>query len=273
MAAQGEADLIADLAYPLPVTVIAELLGIPASDHDQFHVWSDALARSLDLIEAREVYEKASVAAAELTDYLRGIVAQRRGNLRDDLLSALIAAEEAGDHLTAEELYATCALLLVAGHETTINLIGNGTLALLQNPAARQQLQNDPALIKTAVEELLRFDSPVQMTSRMAFETFELRGQTIRQGQQVAFLFGAANHDPERFADPGQLNLSRDPNPHLAFGNGIHYCLGAPLARLEGQIALSTLVRRFPNLQLAAETPVYRDNYVLRGLEILRVTF
>src|SRR5690606_11798387 len=142
-------------------------------------------------------------AAAELTDYLRGIVAQRRGNLRDDLLSALIAAEEAGDHLTEEELYATCALLLVAGHETTINLIGHGTLALLQNAAAHQQLQNDPALIKTAVEELLRFDSPVQMTSRMAFETFDLRGQTIRQGQQVAFLFGAANHDPERFADPG----------------------------------------------------------------------
>ena len=271
--AEGDGDLIAGLAYPLPVTVIAALLGIPAEDHDQFHVWSDALARSLDLTEVTEVYEKASAAAAELTDYLRRIVAQRRGHLRDDLLSALIAAEEAGDRLSEEELYATCALLLVAGHETTINLIGNGTLALLQNPEAWQQLQANPTLIKTAVEELLRYDSPVQMTSRMALEDMEIRGQTVRRGQQVAFLLGAANHDPERFAQPGTLDLSRDPNPHLAFGNGIHYCLGAPLARLEGQIAISTLLRRLPHLRLAAEASTYRDNYVLRGLESLKVIF
>jgi pimeloyl-[acyl-carrier protein] synthase len=270
---QGSADLIADLAYPLPVTVIAEMLGIPAEDHDQFHAWSNTLARSLDLTDEAQVYDRASEAAEMLTDYLRVTIARRRSDLRSDLLSALIAAEEGGDRLSEHELYATCALLLIAGHETTINLIGNGALALLRHPEALHRLRQAPGRLRTAVEELLRYDSPVQMTSRVALETIELRGQRIRAGQQVSFLLGAANHDPERFGHPATLDIDRDPNPHVAFGGGIHYCLGAPLARLEGQIALGTVLRRMPDLALAAEHPEYRDNFILRGLRSLPVTF
>jgi cytochrome P450 len=271
--AAGQADIIADLAYPLPVNVIAEMLGIPARDHEQFRGWSDDLARSLDLTDDPEVYNRASRSAVALTDYLREIIANRRRQPQNDLLSALIAAEEDGGRLTEDELYATCALLLIAGYETTINLIGNGLFALLRHPDQLQRLRQNPELIRSAVEELLRYDSPVQMTSRIALTDIELHGRTIRAGQEVAFLLGAANYDTQRFTEPYQLDLSRDPNPHLSFGSGIHYCLGAPLARLEGQIALSTLLRRLPNLALATETPEYRDNYVLRGLLSLPVTF
>ena len=271
--AAGRADLIAELAYPLPVTVIAAMLGVPAEDHAQFHAWSDALAHSLDLTEDPEVYTRASRAAVALTAYLRTIIEQRRRQPQDDLLSALILAEEGGGRLSEDELYATVTLLLVAGHETTVNLIGNGVLALLRHPDQLRRLRDEPGLIRTAVEELLRYDSPVQATSRVARADLEIGGHTIRAGQQVSFLLGAANHDPARFADPTRLDLSRDPNPHLAFGSGIHYCLGAPLARLEGQIAINTLVQRLPGLALAPERPEHRDNYVLRGLRRLRVTF
>jgi pimeloyl-[acyl-carrier protein] synthase len=273
VAAAGQADLIADLAYPLPVTVIAELLGIPREDHQEFHGWSDSLARSLDLTDDPEVYNRASQAAATLTEYLREIIAQRRREPREDLLSALIQAEEGGGRLTQDELYATVALLLLAGHETTINLIGNGVLALLRNPEQLNRLRENPALIRPAIEELLRYDGPVQMTSRIALEDVEVRGETISAGQSVAFLLGAANHDPERFAAPQQLDIGRDPNQHLGFANGIHYCLGAPLARLEGQIAISTLLARMPELALVTDAPEYRDNFVLRGLRELPVTF
>jgi cytochrome P450 len=225
------------------------------------------------LTDDPEVYNRASAAAVALTDYLREIIAHRRRQPQDDLLSALITAEEGEGRLSEEELYATCALLLIAGHETTINLIGNGLLALLCHPDQLNRLRQEPELIRTAVEELLRYDSPVQMTSRIAFEDMEIRGQKIRAGQEVAFMLGAANHDSERFANPHQLDLSREPNPHLSFGNGIHYCLGAPLARLEGQIALNTLLRRLPGLALVTKTPEYRDNYILRGLRSLPVTF
>jgi pimeloyl-[acyl-carrier protein] synthase len=271
--AAGHADVIADLAYPLPVTVIAEMLSIPPEDHEQFHDWSDALAHSLDLTDDPQVYNRASHAAVELTKYLREIVARRRRQPGDDLLSALIEAEEGGGRLTEDELYATVALLLLAGHETTINLIGNGVLALLRNPDQLRRIRENPALIRPAIEELLRYDGPVQMTSRVALENLEIRGQTIRAGQQVAFLLGAANHDPERFAAPQKLDVGREPNQHLAFANGIHYCLGAPLARLEGQIAISALLGRMPELALATEAPEYRDNFVLRGLRSLPVTF
>lgn len=271
--ATGQADLIADVAYPLPVTVIAEMLGIPAQDHDQFHAWSDDLARSLDLIDVPEVYDRASRSAEALTDYLREIAAVRRRQPQDDLLSALILAEEGEGRLSEEEVYATCALLLIAGHETTINLIGNGLLALLQHPDQLHRLRQNPDLIHTAIEEMLRYDSPVQLTSRISFEPIELDGQTIPAYQQVAFLLGAANHDPACFAEPHHFDIGRDPNPHLAFGNGIHYCLGAPLARMEGAIAINTLLRRLPDLALAADNPEYRDNYVLRGLKSLPVTF
>jgi cytochrome P450 len=266
-------DLMADLAYPLPVTVIAEMLGIPRDDQDQFHEWSNALARSLDLTDVAAVYDKASEAAAVFTDYLADLAEQRRRQPQKDLLSALVAVENEGEHLTANELYATSSLLFVAGHETTINLIGNGILALLRHPEQLALLQENSGLMKTAVEELLRYDSPVQMTSRIALEDIEYKEHTFRRGTQVAFLLGAANHDPERFEKPSQLNITRQKNQHLSFGGGIHYCLGAPLARLEGEIALTTLLRRMPNLQLAVETPEYTDNYLLRGLKSLSLTF
>lgn len=287
LAAAGGGDLIAGLAYPLPVTVIAGMLGLPEQDFAYLHGLSDRLARSLDLTEDIALYNAASQAAAELTDYLRGIVAGRKQRLASarrsewpserqsdgpvDLLTALIAAEEAGDHLTEDELYATVALLLIAGHETTINLIGNGMKALLENPTEMERLRVQPGLIRTAVEELLRYDSPVQMTGRIALDDIDIAGQTIRRGQSVSFLFGAANRDPQRFPDPHKLHIERDPNPHLAFGGGIHYCIGAPLARLEAQIAIGALLRRFPTLELAG-TPLYRPNFILRGLESLRVT-
>jgi cytochrome P450 len=269
----GRMDVIADLAYPLPVTVIARMLGVPDADTDLFHGWSDALARALDYTDDSAVYLQASEAAEAFTAYLRGLIAERRVNPQDDLLSAMAAVEEAGDSLTEMELLATCTLLLTAGHETTINLIGNGTLALLRHPEQMEQLKQNPGLMKTAVEELLRYDSPVQATSRGVYEEIEVGGQKIAAGQHVNFMLGAANHDPERFENPGVLNLARQPNPHLAFGSGIHYCLGAPLARLEGQIAFTTLLRRMPQLGLETDSSKYRNNFTLRGLESLPVSF
>lgn len=269
--AQHSFDLMAALAYPLPVAVICALLGVPAADNVRFHAWSDAIARSLDLTEDPAVYDRAAAAAEQLQGYLDGLLVERRARPQSDLISALVAVEEQGERLTRAELFATCALLLIAGHETTVNLIGNGTLALLRNPEQWQLLKDNPALIETAVEELLRYDGPVQMTSRIVHEDVELRGHVFRAGQEVAFLLGAANHDPVRFANPGKLDITRADNRHLGFGGGIHYCLGAPLARLEGEIAFSMLARRMPNLQLASDTVTYRDNFVLRGLTALPV--
>ena len=271
--AQGHMDVIADLAYPLPVTVIAEMLGIPPADHLAFHALSNDLARSLDLTEETAVYDRASQAAETFRAYLAQLADERRQRPQDDLLSALVAVEEAGERLNTNELYATCAFLFVAGHETTINLIGNGTLALLQHPDQLALLRNDPTLAGTAVEELLRYDSPVQMTSRMVLEDFEYNGRFFHRGDSIAFLLGSANHDPDRFEQPQQLNLQRQKNQHLSFGSGIHYCLGAPLARLEGQIAITTLLERMPNLALAGIEPEHGGNYLLRGLKHLHVAF
>jgi pimeloyl-[acyl-carrier protein] synthase len=270
---QGKMDLIADFAYPLPVAVICALLGIPAADHRYFHGWSDAIARALDLTDAEEVYTQASIAAVELTDYLDGLLAERRRQPQADLFSALVAVEEEGARLTREELFATCSLLLIAGHETTVNLIGNGTFALLQHRTQWERLAANPALAESAVEELLRYDSPVQMTARRVQEEFSYQGYIFQEGFQVAFMLGAANRDAARFEAPEQLDITRDSKAHLALGGGIHYCLGAPLARLEGAIAFATLTRRFPNLTLDETRVSYRDNYTLRGLEKLMVTF
>ena len=269
MAEKEQVDVIADLAYPLPVAVICEMLGVPLADQGLFHAWSAALVRSLDLTDEPAVYNRASVAAAEMTAYFDALLAERRAQPQTDILSALVAAEEAGDRLTTEELFGTCALLLVAGHETTVNLIGNGTLALLRHPDQWQRLRDEPGLIASAVEELLRYDSPVQLTSRAALIDVTYKGQRFPRGTFVTFLLGAANHDPAVFADPTRLDVGRANNRHLAFGGGIHYCLGAPLARLEGEIALGTLARRLPTLALAGGPPVYRDNVALRGLEAL----
>jgi cytochrome P450 len=266
-------ELIADLAYPLPVTVICVLLGVPPADHVRFHGWSDAIARSLDLTDASAVYDRAADAAVALTDYLGGLLEERRARPREDLLSALVAVEEQGDRLTRDELFATCALLLIAGHETTVNLIGNGTLALLRHPDQWRRVREEPDLIPTAVEELLRYDSPVQLTARVALEDVPYRDHLFRRGSQVTVLLGSANRDPDQFAAPETLDVGRRDNRHLSFGGGIHYCLGAPLARLEGEVVLRALTRRMPGLELAADRVEYRDNLTLRGLQALPLAF
>ena len=216
------------------------------------------MAASLDPLVSQELAQRAGEARDALHGYLRGIIAERRRAPRADLISALVAVEERGEILSEPELVVMCTLLLIAGHETTVNLIGNGMLALIQHPEQYAQLREAPGLIGTAVEELLRFDSPVQLTGRIASEPLEMGGQHIEAGQWVLPLLGAANRDPQQFAQPERLDLTRNPNPHLGFGRGIHFCLGAPLARLEGQVAIAALVQRFGTLELAAP-PVRRD--------------
>jgi cytochrome P450 len=271
--ADGHMDLIAQFAYRLPVTLIAEMLGVPPEDHRVFQQWSKQLVKGLDLIDKTEVQAGLEEAIEAFNSYFSGLIAARRTAPKDDLLSALVAAEASGDRLSEPELYATCRLLLVAGHETTVNLIGNGVLALLRHEDPRRQLQEHPELIAPAIEELLRYDGPIQLISRTVLEEVVYQGHTLRQGQVVGFLIGAANRDPGQFEQPGQLDLTRRHNPHLAFGHGIHYCLGAPLARLEGQIAINTLLQDMPKLTLATETLTYQDNFVFRGLEALPVSW
>src|SRR5438067_3076590 len=249
----GQFDLIADLAYPLPVVVIAELLGVPPEDRSVFHEWSALLAASLDPLVSPELMQRVLPAREALHTYLRGIIAERRREPKSDLISALVSVEERGDTLSEPELVVMCTLLLIAGHETTVNLIGNGTLALLEHPGQLERLRADPSLIGSAIEELLRFDSPVQLTGRIAAEQIQIDGQTISAGAWVLPLLGAANRDPAQFAEPDVLDLGRNPNSHVAFGRGIHFCLGAPLARLEAEVAIGMLVRKFKNLRLAAE--------------------
>jgi cytochrome P450 len=267
---EGSLEVIADLAYPLPVTVIAEMLGVPPEDYQIFKDWSATLAANLDPLRAGEMREAAFDARDALSEYLSGIVEKRRARPRDDMISALLAVEESGDVLSHRELLIMCNLLLIAGHETTVNLIGNGLRALLTHPDQLERLRDEPDLIETAVEELLRFDSPVQLTGRVVSEDLEVGGVQMRPGHFVMVLLGAANRDPAQFPDPDRLDLARHPNQHLSFGRGIHFCLGAPLARVEGQVAIGSLVRRFPRLRLDGE-PVQRDTVTLRGLESLPV--
>ena len=269
-------DVIADLAYPLPVSVISEMLGVPAEDRDLFRGWSADIARSLDAIvlpTEPEVVERGNAARHALSSYFRALIAERRRRPQRDLLSDLIAAEEQGDKLSEEELMATILLLFVAGHETTVNLIGNGTLALLRNPNQLEALRRSPALIGGAIEELLRYDAPVQRTGRMPNTDVELGGKRIAKGDLVLSLIGAANRDPAHFAEPDRLDLARADNRHLAFGWSIHFCLGAPLARAEAQAAIGTMARRMPALALATPTPDWREASALRGLKTLPVTF
>jgi cytochrome P450 len=267
----GSLELIADLAYPLPVAVICELLGVPAGDRARFGSWSsDAsrlLDRDIDLDEA--ALERGATAIAGFTEYFGGLVQQRRADPTDDLLSGLIVAEERGQRLTWEELFSTIILLYLAGHETTVNLIGNGTLALLQHPDQLRRLRDDPTLGRSAVEELLRYESPVHVTARIATTDLQVAGVPITAGEQVVVLVAAANHDPEVFADPDDLDLGRPDNRHLSFSAGMHYCLGAALARLEGEMAFGALLRRFPRLELVDPHPHFREHLVLRGLRKL----
>lgn len=273
VAGQGQMDLIADLAYPLPVIIIAEMLGVPPEDHAIFQAWSHQLVQGLDLIDTSHLAEKHSAAIEAFQAYFAKLIAARRQKPKDDLLTALVQAEADGERLTESELYTTSRLLLIAGHETTVNLIGNSVLALLQNPNQRALLAANPNLITPAVEEFLRYDSPIQLVGRTALEEVVYEGHTFQKGQAIYALLGAANRDPAQFKNAATLDITRQKNPHLAFSHGIHYCLGAPLARLEGQIAINTLLQRLPHLALNTDTLTYRDNFVFRGLETLPVTF
>jgi cytochrome P450 len=263
-------DVVADFAVPLPVTVIAEMLGIPAEDRATFKRWSDVLVGFLDPVAAPAPAVMRTT-VEEFFAYVGRIAAERRARPADDLLSALVAAEDAGEKLSEEELHGTVALLLAAGNETTTNLIGNGLLALLRHPDELARLRGDPGLIERAGEELLRYDSPVQLTGRIAKEDVDFHGARFRAGQNVILLLGAANRDPEVFPDPDRLDLGRPAQEHLSFGLGHHFCLGAPLARLEAHVALGELVRRFPRLRLADDRIPWGRFSFLRGPRALRV--
>lgn len=273
VAHQGHLDLIADYAFPLPVTVIMELLGVPAADQTQVHDWSKVIiapGRHGISLKQRKRHIRAFV------HYLHEMFANRRHNPQDDLITDLVQAEESGDTLSESELSSMVALLFVTGHETVVNLIGNGTLALLQHPDQLAQLKANPDLIDPAIEELLRYDGPVETsTTRWAREDLELHGRHIKKGDVVRVVLTSANRDAAVFDHPDTLDLNRTDNPHLAFGRGLHYCLGAPLARLEGHIALLTLLNRFPNLRLA--TPLtelkWHSGVIFRGLESLPLNF
>jgi cytochrome P450 len=267
----GRFDLIHDFAEPLPAIVIAELLGVPPEHHRQFREWSSQLIAAIAAPAAAQ-RRAASSAGMQLLEYLGETIAERRREPRDDLISAMIQAQAESDVLSDRELLATCNLLLLAGHETTTNLIGNGTLCLLREPEQWQRLCADPTRIPTAVEELLRFDGPVQATVRVALEDIEIDEQTIPKGALVLVSLGAANHDPEVFDEPDQLDIGREPNPHLAFGFATHFCMGAPLARLEAEVAFQALTARFPALALVKDNPEYRPNPVLRGLTRLELS-
>ena len=261
-------DLMAALAYPLPVTIIAEMLGVRSRDRDRFEEWAGVLALSVDPLVSRGQADRIRNAAGEAYAYFETIIDERRRGPREDLVSALLAAEEEGDRLTHEELLSTMLLILMAGFETTRNLIGNGMLALLRNPHYMQRLRSDPALLDSAIDELLRYDSPVQLNGRCAREETELGGKRIRAGDVVISVIGAANRDPTVFDDPDTLDIGRTEQSHLSFGRGIHYCLGAPLAVLEARIAFAAVLERFASIRLAAE-PRHRQTVVLRGVEDL----
>lgn len=265
----GKADLINAFSFPLPITVIAEMLGIPSADRDKFRDWTRNLLFVPDADENRR-------AAMEFGMYMNSLIDERRDNPQEDVLSGLIQAEEAGDRLDRMELLSMLFLLLVAGHETTVNLIANGTLLLLQHPDQMQKLKDNPALIRSAVEEMLRYNGPVETTTfRWAFQDVEVGGVTIPAGDVVLPALLAANRDPAYFENPNTFDITRENNKHIAFGLGIHYCVGSPLARMEGAIAINTLLKRLPNLQLAANVDdlKWNESILLHGMKEMPVTF
>jgi cytochrome P450 PksS len=269
---RGEMDLIKDYALPLPMTIITEILGVPTKDRGAFHKWSNAVVS----LTSPKPTLRVIPGVWRFIRYLRRFFKVRRRDPQDDLTSALIKAEEAGETLSEDELLAMVFLLLIAGHETTVNLIGNGTLALLQNPDQMERLRGEPSLIKSAVEELLRFTSPVLMTTeRYALDNAIMHDVPIPRGEMILGVIGSANRDETVFDKPDELNLAREPNKHISFGQGIHFCLGAPLARMESQIAINTLLERKPNLQLKGEPQSlrWRPSMMLRGLQALPVKF
>lgn len=296
---KGQMDIISDVAYPMPVMVIAELLGLPASDRARFKQWSDDLFAILGTVQhkTRKLLERAAQSLAEMTEYVRDLSRKRRAEPQGDLLSGLLAMaddaelscpyphssasrgtgelfreQEASSTLTEEELVANINILLSTGHETTTHLIGNGLLALMQNPDQTQLLKGRPELLPSAIEEILRYDNPVQITYRSALEDAEIGGRIIRKGDLVNTILGSANRDPRRFTDPDRFDITRNEGRHLSFGLGIHFCIGAPLVRLEAEIAFETVLRRFPNISLATDDLQWQEHLIFRGLKSLPVS-
>ncbi len=267
-------DVIGDYAASLPVVVIAELLGMPIDNREELHRWSKAILAGINLRqsdEAPRILQEATQAAEDFSAHLRELIAERRRHPDERLMSKLIEVADAGEKLNDRELVATCIMLFFAGHETTVNLIGNGVLALLQNPEQLRMLRRQPELINVAVEELARYDSPGQMTFRFALEDVELRGKRISRGEPIAVVIGSANRDPNVFNDPDTLDITRQPNPHLAYGAGRHGCLGAGLARIEARVAIPTLLDRMPEMELLRDTQEWSPSIGLRGLSALPV--
>jgi cytochrome P450 len=266
----GEIDLISTVAEPLPVVVIAELLGVPEEDRHLLRPWSADICGMYELNPSEEAARTAVRASVEFSDYLRALARRRRADPQGDLISALAQVMEDGERLTEDELIGTCVLVLNAGHEASVNVTGNGWWALFRNPSELERLRSEPALLATAIEELMRWDTPLQMFERWVLEDFELRGVRIPKGAELGLLFGSANRDPDAFDRPDALDVAREPNPHLSFGAGIHFCLGAPLARIELMASFSTLLERVPAMELV-EAPRWKPNYIIRGLEQLVV--
>src|SRR5688572_1320319 len=288
----NEIDIIHDLAYPLPVMVIAELIGLPASDRTKFKNWSDDLFAILGTVKNKSqiLLERASQSLGEMTEYIKHLANKRRENMGEDLLSILLSASDgdgcpvphhasggltreisAVSTLTEEELVANINILLSTGHETTTHLIGNGILALLQHPDQMKLLKEKPELIDSTIDEILRYDNPVQITYRSALEDAEIKGKAIRKGDLVNTILGSANRDPERFTNPNTFAITRSEGRHLSFGLGIHYCIGAPLVKLEAEIAFETILRRFPNLQFKSDVLEWQEHPIFRGLKKLEV--
>jgi len=291
-ATHDEMDIIHDLAYPLPVMVIAELIGLPASDRVKFKAWSDDLFAILGTVKHKpqHLLERAAQSLGEMTEYIKDLARKRRENMGDDLLSILLSVSDgdgcpvphhssgqltretsAVSTLTEEELVANINILLSTGHETTTHLIGNGILALLQHPDQMKLLKEKPDLLDFAIDEILRYDNPVQITYRSTLEDADIKGKTIRKGDLVNTILGSANRDPERFKNPDRFDVARDEGRHLSFGLGIHYCIGAPLVKLEAEIAFETILRRFPNLQLKSDFLEWQEHPIFRGLKSLKV--
>jgi cytochrome P450 len=272
--ARGCMDLIADFAAPLPAIVTAEMLGVPVADHDQLKAWSADFAEMLGNFQHNpDRAPRVLRSLKEMTAYFRSAITQQQQEPRDGLINSFLTAEIQGDRFTEEEVIANVIVTMVGGQETTTNLIGNGLLSLLRYPEQLEKLRSDPSLNPSAVEELLRYESPSQHTARLAPDDTVLGGKQIRKRQAVIAVMAAGNRDPERFPDPDRLDITRKDNHHLAFGWAAHFCFGAPLARIEGQIAFETILRRLPNLALAAGPLVWRTNLGLRGLTALPISF
>ena len=268
-AERGSMEMVDELAFTMPFQVISDMLALPTDRSDEIRDWSEALTASLEPTADDRVMDEAEAASVQMGDYLRDVIEQRRTHLGDDLLSALLVVEEAGDRLSTAELLSFVVLLYVAGHETTVNLIGNGTLALLRHPDELRRWANDPSYDNTAVDELLRYDGPVQQTVRVPTQNVRYGDVEVAAGTMVMTVLGAANHDPGVFDDPHVLRLDRaNAGRHLAFSGGVHYCLGASLAKLEASVAIGSLIRRFPDVQLAGE-PHWRDRLTIRGVDHL----